>query len=80
MILEEKSFENIEGKGENAGNQHFLHSPQCFLPNQRQIAPNLSLDEMDICKCFQFGQGLKPFSSHNFASMSTDVWPDTGTK
>ena len=22
--------ENFVGKGENAGNQHFLHSPQCF--------------------------------------------------
>ena len=26
------SFENIVGKGENAGNQHFLLFPQCFLP------------------------------------------------
>ena len=24
--------ENIVGKGENAGNQHFLLFPQCFLP------------------------------------------------
>ena len=23
-------FENIVGKGENAGYQHFLHFPQCF--------------------------------------------------
>ena len=28
-------FENTVGKGENAGNQHFLF-PQCFLPYQRQ--------------------------------------------
>ena len=27
-----KPFENIFGKGENAGNQHFLLFPQCFLP------------------------------------------------
>ena len=26
-----KAFENIVGKGENAGNQHFLLFPQCFL-------------------------------------------------
>ena len=26
-----KAFENIVGNGENAGNQHFLHFPQCFL-------------------------------------------------
>ena len=31
-----KPFENIVGKGENAGNQHFLLFPQCFLPYQRQ--------------------------------------------
>ena len=30
-----KPFENIEGKGENAGNQHFLLFPQCFLPYQK---------------------------------------------
>ena len=31
FLLKEKSFENIFGKGENAGNQHFLLFPQCFL-------------------------------------------------
>ena len=29
--MEKRSFENIAGKGENAGNQHFLLFPQCFL-------------------------------------------------
>ena len=32
MTLAKKPFENIVGKGENAGNQHFLLFPQCFLP------------------------------------------------
>ena len=36
--LEEKYFENIVGKRENAGNQHFLLFPQFFLPYQREIA------------------------------------------
>ena len=27
-----RAIENIVGKGENAGNQHFLLFPQCFLP------------------------------------------------
>ena len=31
MTLWKKPFENIVGKGENAGNQHFLLFPQCFL-------------------------------------------------
>ena len=30
--LQQKLFENIVGKGENAGYQHFLLFPQCFLP------------------------------------------------
>ena len=37
MTLSKKPFENIEGKGENAGDQHFLLFPQCFQPFQRQI-------------------------------------------
>ena len=37
MAPTEKPFENIEGKGENAGNQHFLLFPQCFLPLLKQI-------------------------------------------
>ena len=34
--LSKKPLENIEGKRENAGNQHFLLFPQCFQPYQRQ--------------------------------------------
>ena len=34
-----KTFENIVGKGENAGNQHFLlFFPQCFLPFPREFS------------------------------------------
>ena len=29
--LKKKALENTMGKGENAGNQHFLLFPQCFL-------------------------------------------------
>ena len=36
--LEKKMpFQNIKGKGENAGNQHFLLFPQCFLPFPNQF-------------------------------------------
>ena len=31
MALEKKPSENIVGKGENAGNHHFLLFQQCFL-------------------------------------------------
>ena len=37
-ILKKKPFENIVGKGENAGNQHFLLFPQCFLTNPKRIS------------------------------------------
>ena len=35
--LEEKAFENIVRKEENAGNQHFLLFPQCFLSFETQL-------------------------------------------
>ena len=38
MMLRKRPFENIVGKGENAGNQHFLLFPQCFLPFPNQIS------------------------------------------
>ena len=47
-------FENIEGKGENAGNQHFLFSHNVFSPFPKQVSifqPNLVV----FCKCFQVG-------------------------
>ena len=37
MALLEKDFENILGKGENAGNQHFLLFKECFLLPQMII-------------------------------------------
>ena len=36
--LRKKPFENIVGKGENTGYQHFLLFPQCFLPFRTQIS------------------------------------------
>ena len=36
LTLLQKAFENILEKGENAGNQHFLLYPKCFLPYQIQ--------------------------------------------
>ena len=36
--LTQKAFENIVGKGENAGNQNFLLFPECFLLITQQTA------------------------------------------
>ena len=37
ITLRNKAFENIVGKGENAGNQRFLLFSLCFLTWQEQI-------------------------------------------
>ena len=34
--LRKKASENIVGKGDNAGNQHFLLVPQCFLLKKKK--------------------------------------------
>ena len=52
--LKQMAFENIVEKGENAGNQHLLLFPQCFLPFPRQISI-FSHIYFVVCKCFQFG-------------------------
>ena len=52
--MERKAFENILEKGENAGNQHFLLFPQCFLFFQTRISI-LSQDYFVVCKYFEFG-------------------------
>ena len=49
MTLKKKSFENIVGKGENAGNQHFLLFPQCFLP----IPKRISIFKLHLFCCLQ---------------------------
>ena len=38
MTLKKEAFENIVGKEENAGNQHFLLFPKCFVSFQEQIS------------------------------------------
>ena len=48
------AFENIVGKGENGGNQHFLLFPQCFLLLPTQISVFES-ELFGVCKYFEFG-------------------------
>ena len=43
-----KAFENIAGKGENAGNQHFLLFPQCFLFIPERISVTFNLKQSQI--------------------------------
>ena len=66
MTLKKKPFENIVGKGEIAGNQHFIFSPQCFLPIPKRISDFKSdllcyLQMLSIwtsIKNLSFGEGL----------------------
>ena len=54
------------GKGENAGNQHFLFLPQCFQPYQRQkiivlstlILLSANAFNLDQSKMLSFGKEL----------------------
>ena len=52
----EKPFENIVGKGENAGNQHFLLFLQWFLPFQKQIS---NFQSCLFCRLLSIRTGLK---------------------
>ena len=56
MTLKQRACENIVGKGENAGNQHFLLSHNVFSPI-RDRNRHFSNIEFVVCKCFQFGKG-----------------------
>ena len=66
MIPMEKNLENIVGKGENAGNQHFLLFPQCFLPLSKTVFNFLfkiillsaNFFNSDQPKISPFGKGL----------------------
>ena len=57
--MKKKTFENIVGKEENAGNQHFLLFPSCFLHYQRQKSANdlhlnFHLQLLSILICLKF--------------------------
>ena len=54
IVLKKKLLENIVGKGENAGDQHFRLFLQCFYPFQQECL-FLSYIYFVVGKCFQFG-------------------------
>ena len=59
--------ENIVGNGENAGNQHFLLFPQCFLPfpkanfnfSAKFHLLSASAFKLDLSKNLLFGKELR---------------------
>ena len=52
---EKEGLENIVGKRENAGYQHFLLFPQCFYPCRDKFQ-FFSHIYFVVSKCFQIGQ------------------------
>ena len=66
MTLGKNPFKNIEGKGENAGNQHFLLFPQCFHAYHSQISSfkvvlfchSQNAFNLDQSKILSFGKEL----------------------
>ena len=64
--LWKRTLENTVGKGENAGNQHFLLFPQCFLLYQRAIVILATFNLLSAnafnfvsSEILLFGKGLK---------------------
>ena len=60
MTRRKKPFENIVGKGENAGNHYFLLFPQCILPYQKQKS-SFELQNNKVLDSFK----LKEFADDN---------------
>ena len=56
MTLKKKPFENSVGKGENAGNQHFLLFPGYFLSFPKQISIFLSHLFLSSANAFNLDQ------------------------
>ena len=59
--LRKMPFENILGKGENAGNQHFLLFPQCFLPYQKTEINILVTSYLSSANALNLVQSKKMF-------------------
>ena len=64
--LYKKPSENIVGKGENAGYQHFLLFPQCFYPSKNKfkfsvtfILSSTGAFNLDQSKNLSFGKKLR---------------------
>ena len=89
--LERQAFENIVGKGENAGFQYFLHFPQCFLRFLHKfqffnhicfIAANTF--HLDQSKILLFPQGLNYFGVEGLQTDAASLlkkklqWLNTG--
>ena len=79
VTLKKKPFENYVGKGENAGNQHFLYFPPCFQPIPKEFVFKLHLFcclqnafNLDRSKNLSFGEELLTFKNGVFESIAAE--------
>ena len=57
MTMKDKAFKNIEGKGENAGDQHnYSPFPTTFSALSKTKMSIFSAIKFVVCKCFKFSQ------------------------
>ena len=76
MTLRNRPFENILGKEENAGNQHFLLFPECFLVFKKRnfifwVSWSLSsANAVNLDRSEEFGKELKSF----FFLILSEMW------
>ena len=78
---EEENIENIMGNGENAGHQHFLHFPQCFVFVKEKVH-GLSYIQFVVQVLFALDKAIVLYLEkvdwpqeshlHNFSSLYTD--------
>ena len=50
--LKNKGFQNTVGKGENAGNHHFLLVPPCLLPHPKEEIVILAMFNLSSANAF----------------------------
>ena len=62
MTLNKRPFENIVGKGENAGNQHVAFQNVAFTPQKKASAP----------RKFEMEMKQLTFTSFHFENLSND--------
>ena len=78
--MQKWALENNVGKGENAGNQHFLFFPQSFLHSIKERIVILSMFNLSSASTFKlvtsqilsFGKALKVHADDNLNYGSND--------
>ena len=74
--LKKKAVENVVGKGEKAGSQHFLLFPKCFLPIPKRSSFILSSANdfnLDQSKNLSLDKELRRTNEPNYFEIHTQI-------